>query len=157
MEIERKFLINYIPDLTPIKMAVIKQSYIHANGVEVRIRKRYNLNLETSGVDNVNYRMCFKSDGKLSRQEVELDITKEKYEELLQLVNGEPIKKIYQVFDIDGYKVECSMVDSDWFYCEVEFISEEEANKFLPFDFMTEEVTNDDSYKMKNYWKRTRG
>ena len=46
--------------------------------------------------------------------------------------------------------------ESEFIYAEIEFESEEAANEFLKPDFLGEEVTNDDSYKMKNYWKRTR-
>jgi len=131
------------------------QSYISINP-EVRIRKRINLSL-FGNEESVNYKLCFKSDGDLSREEVEVDITEDKYYNLLHMISGEPIKKEYRQFNIyDTYIAECSIVDNDWMYAEVEFNSEEDANNFIPPDWFGEEVTYDKNYKMKNYWKQTR-
>jgi CYTH domain-containing protein len=151
MEIERKFKIEKFPNL-PIKQeAKIKQGYISINP-EVRIRSKLKNGIFT-------YRLCFKSNGNLIRQETELELTEDKFNELLCMINGELITKDYKVYDLDGYNLECSLVDegklTEFMYAEIEFESEEQANQFIPpKDYF--DITNDSSWKMKNYWERTR-
>lgn len=156
MEIERKFFINDFPDIEYYKKAYIFQSYIYTGDLECRIRERINIDVETDKVINKNYKLCFKTSGDLSREEIELEISKDKYDELLKLVNGKPIQKIYHAYYIDDMTVEISFVDNTFFYCEIEFDDEEYAREFKPFNWLSEEVTYDNNYKMKNYWKRTR-
>lgn len=156
MEIERKFLLSRIPHhLGNPKKAVLFQSYlVTQDNIEVRIRQRVYLS-------NSNFKLCFKGSGDLCREEIELEISSEKYNELCRLVNGNPIHKDYYAFDLDGHILECSIVDSEldttFIYAEIEFNSIEESEKFVMPDFCIKEITYDKEYKMKNYWKRTRG
>lgn len=46
--------------------------------------------------------------------------------------------------------------EHEFYYGEIEFESEAAAEAFVPGDFLGTEVTDDDAYKMKNYWSRTR-
>lgn len=157
MEIERKWLLKKRPDdcedLTLFEDAYIEQSYISIEP-EVRIRKRVNSN------GDINYKLTIKSNGTLSREEVNIDITDLQYENLLKLAEGKPITKdIRNYMTKDGKKLETSIVDKEldtaFIYAEIEFESEEEALKHeLYLDAV--DVTTDNYYKMKNYWLRTR-
>ena len=74
---------------------------------------------------------------------------------------GKPlIHKDYRKYIVDGNVLECSVVDpemnTEFCYGEVEFNNEKDASEFeWPFEGATD-VTYDKSYKMKNYWLRTR-
>ena len=46
--------------------------------------------------------------------------------------------------------------ESEFMYAEVEFPSVQAAESFEPLPCFTADVTKDSSYKMKNFWKRTR-
>ena len=154
MEIERKWLIKSLPSeiYRPTKAMKIYQGYINTDP-EVRIRKSV---YESNGEEK--YYLAIKSNGSLSRMEVEINISRDNYESLLKLIEYKMIKKDYIVYDFAGYNIEMSRVDDDWYYAEVEFDSEEKANNFtFPFpDLMIKEVTHDSNYKMKNYWKSSR-
>lgn len=161
MEIERKFLCKGLPlesksFVTPFK-ADIYQSYIHAGDIESRIRKRIDHIGEDKSEERITHKLTFKNSGDLAREEVEVFIDEREYSDLLRLTRGKPIHKKYTGFLMDGIFVEHSIVDNKWEYIEVEFESEEDANNFIPPDWFGKEITNDKSYKMKNYWKRTRG
>ena len=155
MEIERKWILNGFPEgLKEIKEVWVKQTYLNINP-EVRIRKYYE-----AATNHIDYKMCIKGDGDLSRIEVEKYITELEYNSLMSMTDKKPISKICKVYDLGyGLRLECSIVDegteNEFYYAEVEFMSKDLANLFiLPFDAV--EVTNDKSYKMKNYWTRTR-
>lgn len=154
MEIERKFLLTKLPDIKPTLSARIFQGYLSTNP-EVRIRSREVLYQNIS-----EFILTVKGDGDLSREEVEIYISYEEFDKLSKLIDKPLIEKYYRVYNVDGHKLECSVVDpgksSSFVYGEVEFETEEEANNYKwPFDG-AEDVTYDKSYKMKNYWLRTR-
>lgn len=154
MEIERKWLLNSLPDLNWGHRYEVHQSYLSCGNPEVRIRTKKSI------YDNEVFspRMTFKSDGTIAREEIEFDISEENYNKLLNLVNGEYITKDYCIYWFGGYELEVSVVDNGAFvYCEVEFDSIEDAEKFvLPFPEAVE-ITYNSDYKMKNYWKKMRG
>lgn len=153
-EIERKFLIDAFPEQLPLlESATVWQGYISSDPV-VRIRKK-----ETA--DAVTYRLCFKSKGTLVRTEVEMDLTAEKFDALSTLLEVPLIRKDFRVYALeDGKRLECSLVDRDaptaFYYAEVEFTSEQEANTFVPPAFLGEEKTEDPAFTMSQYWKRKR-
>ena len=70
------------------------------------------------------------------------------------------INKFYYTIPINNYVLTVGMVDKDtineFCYGEIEFKDEQEANNFIAPKWFGKEVTYDKSYKMKNYWKRTR-
>ena len=68
MEIERKFLIDGFPQGLPLlEEAVVYQGYLCVDPV-VRIRSK-----ETAG-KKTSYVLCFKGEGTLARQEIEMDL-----------------------------------------------------------------------------------
>lgn len=159
MEIERKWLIKEFPgEVYQISHSEsILQGYISIDP-EVRIRKSNNSNSNSNSNSGPRYYLSIKSTGHLSRMEVEIPIGKENYTQLLNLVPNHMIVKDYRIYEFAGYKIEMSRVDSSWYYAEVEFETEEEAKNFeFPFpSLIIKEVTYDENYKMKNYWKSTR-
>lgn len=80
-EIERKFLVNNLPDLTEYPFKEIEQCYIKRNP-ELRIRK-----------SNNDYFITKKSDGTIKREEIETTINNTTYELLQSLIIGNLIKK----------------------------------------------------------------
>lgn len=158
MEIERKWLIKGFPtDMYKINSErFIEQSYLYTDP-EIRILHLYNFNSDTHDYDH-EYRLTVKSDGDLSREEIELNIPNIEYRKILDMINKKSIQKNYRTYEFAGFTIEMSQVDNLFYYAEVEFKSEDEARQFtFPFsDIVIKEITEDSEYKMKNYWKRTR-
>ena len=153
MEIERKFLLSGFPDLPELERAEVFQGYLGISP-EVRIRSKRVGEAET-------YRLCFKGEGSLVREEIELDLDKATFESLKKLLPKPMIRKEYRIYRLEnGLRLECSRVDggteNEFLYAEVEFPSVEEANAFVPPDFLGEDVTETPGSSMSAYWERTR-
>lgn len=161
MEIERKWSINTstLPrvhgDTNFKEEHVIEQWYLVADDEsQVRVSHRH----ENKGS---RYTLNIKNGNGLSRKEVKINIT---YKDFLRLIAQcdavEPIKKHIYIFTLpSGHELEISQVDDDWWYMEVEFFSEDEAEKFDIFQYVYGSIsdrTGDPDYAMKNYWRRTR-
>lgn len=156
LEIERKFLMQGFPEgLSLLAEVEIEQGYV---SIEPEVRIHTARDLATGKID---YRLTLKSDGALTRKEIVTDVSQEFYEEARQMLPAEPIKKIYRKYAYGSWVLEVCFVDGNtsdaFYYGEIEFGSEEEAHAFTPPEWFGEEVTDDARYKMKNYWKRTRG
>lgn len=154
MEIERKFLLNKLPDLPYYEHSHVEQGYFSIDP-EVRIREKRVL---PNGA--VDFKLTLKGDGTLSRFESESLITPSFYNEVKEFI-GKPFihKDYYKYFGADNLTYEFSVVDNGAFiYAEVEFRNEEEANAFeWPFkECLIEEKTYDEAFKMKNYWLSSR-
>ena len=137
MEIERKFLLSGFPDLPELERAEVFQGYLGISP-EVRIRSKRVGEAET-------YRLCFKGEGSLVREEIELP--------------KPMIRKEYRIYRLEnGLRLECSRVDpgtdTEFYYAEVEFQDQQQAEIFSPPDFLGKEVTYDGSYRMKAYYQR---
>lgn len=161
-EIERKWLLKSLPSFTKNTTAtLVEQSYLSMEP-EVRIRMKYKLFAPP------DYIMTIKGgNNDLVRDEDELILMDYQYNTILKSIGRDPIRKDYYRYAIDGTDLifEVSVVDkgtlNQFYYVEVEFKTIEEAKKFnLPTWFINEtspvEVTYDQMWKMKNYWKRTR-
>ena len=154
MEIERKFLIDKFPEELQLKEeSTMYQGYISVMPT-VRIRKKVS-------EKGTSYKMTIKSSGEMVRHEVEFDIPEKKYNELQEVFCPNPIIKLKRNYILpDGKVLECNLVDegseTEFMYAEIEFESVEEAENYILPDFLNKEVTYDNSYKMNNYWKRTR-
>jgi CYTH domain-containing protein len=160
MDIERKWLFDgsvIIPyDVPYIKRGKYNQAYLSIYP-EVRI-----WNQEDGG--KISYKLCIKGKGTIERIEIERDLTKEEFEQLMDvggLKEEDFIKKIIYVYDVNGHILVINFTDIDrentgFIYGEIEFLSVEKANAFIPPSWFGKEVTNDPDYKMANYWQRTR-
>ena len=151
MEIERKFLMENFPDLPELERAEVKQGYLGISP-EVRIRSKRVDEIET-------YRLCFKGEGDLIREEIELDLDKATFDRLKLLLPKPMICKDYRIYRLEnGLRLECSRVDpgsdTEFYYAEVEFQNQQQAEAFCPPSFLGKEVTYDGSYRMKAYYQR---
>lgn len=146
MEIERKFLIGGFPTALPLlEEAQVEQGYLAVHPV-VRIRRK-----EKKGV--VSYVLCFKGEGTLAREEIELPLDGPTFTRLSALLEAPFIRKAYKVYALpDGHRLEVSCVDDRFFYAEVEFASVEEANVFVPPDFLGRDITEVPGCSMGEYW-----
>ena len=141
MEIERKFLINKLPDLSAYKYVDIQQGYLSTNPV-VRIRKK-----------NDKYILTYKGSGLMAREEIEAALTEEAYQHLLGKIDGRPITKRRYLIPYDPYTIELDVFSGHkegLIMAEVEFPSVEEANAFVAPDWFGEDVTKDSRYHNSN-------
>ena len=154
MEIERKLLIDRFPESRPLESECeMRQIYISVMPT-VRARSKKVGDKET-------FRLTVKGSGELCREEIETSVTKEQFEALCRVAEKEPIRKLKRCYKLpDGLLLECSLVDegteNEFMYAEVEFESVAAAEAFVPPEYLGKEVTYDNSWKMNNYWKRTR-
>ena len=170
MEIERKWLFDMSKVPTELSETITnyKQAYISIEP-EVRIRVKNiegnpdNPRYDVVACESDTHMLCIKGNGKLARFEIQKDLSKQEFEELAEIGRITPemfIDKHYYTIPVDKYILTVGMVDKgksyQFAYGEIEFESEEEALNFEAPEWFGLEVTNDDSYKMKNYWKRTR-
>ena len=135
MEIERKFLVQKLPEnLDSYPKQRIEQAYLSADPV-VRVRR----------LDD-EYILTCKGAGLLSREEREIPLSAAAYRRLLPKAEGTVIEK-------DRYRIPCGpyTIELDVFggalahlvLAEVEFPSEEEAAAFQPPAWFGAEVTYD--------------
>ena len=147
-EIERKWLIkkDAIPyDLkgSEVKKYEIKQTYLCFDP-EMRVRE-YN--------NGESYEFTMKTnmtiDG-LIRDEVNIDITKEQYDNLVKKQEGKTINKTrYQLYD-NGEIVAIDIFHDELdglAYMEIEFKTEEESKNYKEPDWVIKDVTSDVNYK----------
>lgn len=147
LEIERKFLVKELPnDLSKYKCRIIEQGYLNTHPV-VRVRR-----------DNDDYYLTYKGSGLISREEYNLPLNKESYENLVKKSDGNIItKKRYEIPDGNGYTIELDVFEglfSGTILAEVEFPSLEEANSYVCPDWFGEDVTNNKEYHNSNMSKK---
>ena len=150
-EIERKFLVKdveFLKEISNKKMVSIEQTYLSANKFEeVRLRKKVQLNSEV-------FVLTVKKGTGLIREEIETNLTKETYEELISSTNYVPLKKDRISFTYEGYFFELDLYeDLDLITIEVEFDSKENSSDFVIPNWISVEITEDESFKNKNLWK----
>ena len=153
MEIERQFVIDAFPPLPVKESAVMRQGYLAVDPT-VRIRSK-----ETA--ERIDYKLCFKGEGTLAREEIELPLTAEVFGRLTELLKGALIVKEYRTYTLPGgLTLEASLVDpgaeTAFLYAEVEFPTIEEALAFEPPSYLGQDVTERPGYGMSQYWERTR-
>ena len=148
MEIERKFLIKKVPDnISNCKQSRILQGYLSFEP-EVRIRKKV-CNYE-------KYFLTVKSSGGISREEYEIEISKETFEDLKKAIKGKFLSKRRYEIPIENNKIAEFDVYDDFSEktVEVEFDSIEEAKSFIVPDWFGREISGDEKYKNKSLFKR---
>lgn len=139
MEIERKYLIDVLPEnLNTYPCRIIEQGYLCTEPV-IRIRK-----------DDHNYVLTYKGKGLMVRDEYNLPLTQESYEHLKNKIDGNLIsKKRYMIPLGKQYTIELDVFEgalAPLLLAEVEFPSEAEANAFTPPPWFGEDVTFDGRY-----------
>lgn len=143
MERERKFLVKECPkNIDEYECISMEQTYISVNPT-IRLRR-----------ENEKYILTVKGSGLISREEFELEITKEQYDNLL-LKRETPFvkKKRYKIplennliAELDIYFGELEGLMT----VEVEFLTENMALNFIPPKWFGKDVTMDNRYKNTN-------
>lgn len=143
-EIERKFLVKHLPDLTGARAFQIRQGYLTgpADSVEVRLRQK-----------DDSYFLTLKSDGDVVRIERESEITAEQFSVFWPQTDGRRVEKtrwsgallsglVFELDEFSGALAPLTLV-------EVEFASELDAEEFVPPDWFGRDVTSDKRFKNK--------
>ena len=142
VEIEKKYLIKDMPNnLVQYECKHIEQGYLNINPV-IRIRK-----------SDDEYYMTYKGKGLEVREEYNLPLNEESYENLSPKCIGHVIKKDRYIIPIENdLKVELDVFEypEGLVMAEVEFPSVEMANAFIAPDWFAEEVTNNPKYHNVN-------
>ena len=145
MEIERKFLVNQMPDLQQYTYHCMEQGYLNTNPV-VRVRKEDN-----------EYYLTYKGKGLLVREEYNLPLNEEGYYHLVEKSDGIIIRKKRYLIPYGEVTIELDVFEEPYenlVIAEVEFESEEEANNFKPPVWFGEDVTMDPRYHNSNLSKQ---
>lgn len=134
MEIERKFLIDRLPeDLTRYTCHNIQQAYLCTDPV-IRIRRQ-----------DDDYILTYKSKGFLAREEYNLPLNQESYRHLLEKADGIILSKKRWLIPLqDDLTAELDVFAAPYeglYLAEVEFPSKEAAEAFTPPSWFGEEVT----------------
>ncbi|MBI2055444.1 MAG: hypothetical protein HYT42_00985 [Candidatus Sungbacteria bacterium] len=132
LEIERKFFVLKIPDLTALKSISDERYYLYSgNGVELRFQAR--------GDKYELERMS--ENGNLSRSQEKIKITKEEFEVLKPLGKGPIIRESYLISESPQITIKIYHGKFEGLVrAEVEFKSLEEAKKFQPPDWLGKEM-----------------
>lgn len=138
MEIERKFLVNNLPeDLEQYPSTMIEQGYLNGDPV-IRVRR-----------DGDQYYMTYKGHGFIAREEYNLPLTENAYRHLLPKADGRIITKRRYRIPFGKYLIELDLFQGAFeglVLAEVEFDSLEEADAFLPPAWFSEDVSRDPRY-----------
>lgn len=161
MEIERKFLVKKLPQLSSYECLHLEQAYLCTEPV-VRIRKQ-----------EQDYYLTYKGKGLMTREEYDLPLTAAAYEHLKEKTDGIIISKRRYLIPIskpafsEGYKLPSAPLDlkieldvfdaplSPLVIAEVEFPDEETAKAFIPPSWLGEDVTANPQYHNSNLSRQT--
>ena len=144
MEIERKFTIKELPDLSNYQYKKLTQAYLNTDPV-IRIRR-----------EDEKYVLTYKGKGFLAREEHNLPLNADSFEHLLPKADGLIISKTRYLIPYENYLIELDIFDGDLaplIMAEVEFESEEEAHAFVPPSWFDKDVTQDKRYHNSNLSK----
>ena len=147
MEIEKKYLLKEVPELEKFEHHKIEQAYL-CTGPVVRVRR-----------EDENYYMTYKGSGMMSREEYNLPLTKESYEHLKAKADGNVISKTRYLIPLEGTDLvaEVDVFEKPFaplILAEVEFVSEDAANAFIPPEWFGEDVTFSTKYHNSNLSKK---
>lgn len=151
VEIERKYLIKEMPkDLSDYAYHTLVQGYLNTSPV-VRVRK-----------ENDSYYLTYKGSGLLTREEYNLPLDEESFLHLIGKADGNVIsKRRYQIpYSCNGksFLIELDVFEKPFaplVLAEVEFLSEEQSENFIPPEWFDKEVTYDPNYHNSNMSKRS--
>lgn len=140
MEIERKFLVGYLPNLDGVKSSEIVQGYVSFSP-EIRVRQ----------LDDKYYR-TEKGEGMVVREENEWEISKEEAEKMFQEVKTNLIEKTRYYIPYNKYTIELDIYKGLFkglIVAEVEFETLEKANNFTPPEWFLEDISEKREYRNK--------
>jgi len=142
VEIERKFLVETVPDLRDAASVAIEQGYLALatsdGGAEVRLRRKGDeLLLTIKG-----------GTGKV-RAEEELELDRERFDSLWPLTAGRRVSKRRHLIGLDRLTVELDVYEGELeglVVAEIEFADEAQADGFEPPPWLGRELTGDQRY-----------
>jgi CYTH domain-containing protein len=139
LEIERKFLVEQVPPEVEIGSETeIAQGYLATGEAQVRLRRQGNATLLTA-----------KRGRGLARDEVEITLASEPFEELWPLTEGRRLEKSRLTTMVDGRTVEIDVYKgrlAGLIVAEVEFDDVEAARAFSPPPWFSRELSDDARY-----------
>ena len=144
-EIERKFLLTKMPEITLQSTTCIRQGYISKSrdSVEIRLRQKGDA-----------FFMTFKRGQGLVRDEAEIRIDETNFNYLWPLTQGRQVGKQRSKATLENGLIaeidEFSGVLAGLFLCEVEFSDQVQAETFVPPPWFGVDVTEDGRYKNKS-------
>lgn len=145
LEIERKFLVRTMPDLSAARPSALRQGYVTLpeDSAELRLRQ-----------SDDSFVLCVKSGEGLVRSEREIAITAAQFQTLWPATEGRRIEKTRWTGDLGAgliYELDIFAGDLDGLVTiEVEFGSEEAACAFVPPDWFGRDVTRDKRFGNKS-------
>lgn len=138
MEIERKFLVKELPDLSGVKYSNIRQGYFSINP-EKRVREK-----------DGKYYITEKGEGDMVREENEWEIDEKTAIERFNMSKTYIIEKKRYYLPYGEYTIELDIYSGKHqglIVAEVEFPNEREAKEFIPPSWFSTDITCDKSYK----------
>lgn len=152
MEIERKYLVKYIPkNLEQYEVKIIEQGYLSKKPI-IRIRK-----------SNNDYILTYKNKVKHSKstalinEEIEMNLTKDAYEHLKKKIdNNLIIKKRYLIPIKDELIAELDIFEGNLtglYFAEIEFPDIKTADNYILPEWMLKDISNDKRYGNYNLSK----
>lgn len=147
MEIERKFLISTLPDnIQSYTFKKIQQGYISIDPV-IRIRH-----------SNSDFFLTCKGEGLLQREEFQVSISKDIYAHLSTKLDFPFLTKTRYLIPYKKYIIELDIFESylnGLILAEVEFPTLEAANRFIPPNWFSKDVTHDPRFQNNNLCQHT--
>ncbi len=158
LEIERKFLINNIPDISTCEQQEILQWYTIIDKKKIRVRE---IITKKKGKTQKKYFLTRKKGKGLVREEFEKTINKKDFIEYRKNITTEKIKKTRYFYPYKGYNIEINKFEDnlEWLrIAEIEFWSVRESEKFIPPERCYKEITNqkegNNSFLAKHWMNR---
>jgi CYTH domain-containing protein len=143
-EIERKFLINSIPEFKYGQSYKIEQGYLIKNNGDYTYRLRKAINIDTF---KETYYQTIKFGDSIIRNEYEIILSKSQFYDLWELCEDVTISKYRYEFKKNNLKYFIDYIyDLNLYILEVEFDNIEDCNNFKPPSYVVEEVTNNKLY-----------
>jgi len=140
-EIERKFLVKRLPpNLRQYHSRTIEQGYLAAktDGTQIRLRK-----------SRRHHSLTIKRGRGISRQEIEIDLTRDQFEELWPATAGCRLTKTRYDIPFGKHTLEVDVYrgrNEGLVVAEVEFQDETECRRFQPPDWFAAEVSGKSRY-----------
>ena len=139
-EIERKFLLKTIPDLSDLSHYKIEQGYLVAtpDGRQVRLRRT-----------DSSCSLTFKTADGAVRDEREIELSPEQFDVLWPATAGKRLMKTRYIVPWNNHTIEIDVYggsNKGIVVAEVEFKNETDCRDFQPPEWFGEEVTNDPRY-----------
>lgn len=141
-EVERKFIVSHIPASVThtLRPQQIRQGYItkDPSGQQVCIRSKGNY-----------YYLTVKGKGTLKRDEVEIALSSEQFEDLWSIMQGRRIQKKHYEIPYQGHIIELDVFEgtlAGLIFAEIEFYSAEQSLDLEVPEWFDQEVTYDLRY-----------